>query len=1159
MTRLGDVIVLLPGITGSILRLDGKDVWAPTARGFLNAVLTRGGDLQRLRLEHDPEDLLDLGDGVTVGPVMPTVHLVPGFWKIDGYAETSDALRAAFSDVKPGRNFFEFAYDWRRSNRITAKLLQARAQEWLARWRKASDGNPAAKLILVAHSMGGLVSRYFLEVLEGWRDTRALITFGTPFSGSVNALDFLANGYRKALGIVDLTELLRSCTSAYQLLPTYRCCSFAGGDLARVDGGRIAGLDPAKVADALRFHQEIADKVAEHASLPEYVATGYRVYPIVGTNQPTLESARVTAGGDKVEVLASYLGQDWDGDGTVPRVSATPPESRDASQAMFTATRHASLQIARAVLHHLDGVLSGLFMTNAVLRRAPETSRPAPPVRLGLTMDDAFETDEPIALRVHPDRDPPPLRAVIQHAGTGSVVADVPLGSDLGVDAPPLRPGLYRVTVQGDQTVEPVVDVFEVFSRASAWRAPLRAAPASPEPQQIEWSRSFTVVDATDVPAVRAAIDQAAARYVVLRRPPGHLYAFRPSEVPQEWLELETLSPGPLDAHASSEVRFGNELEGALPPPAAAPPGERAVWVSDRGEPLAIGAEARRHLGMERSPAPETVAVRGAPSREAPRTAPVARPGSTSVTRHPSIDLAGEVRPKATVELTVDLLLQRDDETETTGLTLHVPADWTELPVRVLLSAPDLVFAPDTNEGVVTIRSGQRSIPWKTRAQVADDLGGREKLIVRAAFTFDGRPCGSAKRGFPVAGAPSLTTPAPQAVPETPPPSAPRPETSPVPLVPPLDAPTHHTAGRASLRRGGPAPKLTIRILRIDDSSGTFQWHVDVPDDARGLPGLPKRLGDFVKLGTDAPSFVAALFENFELLPPGGHMAFFQGIGDDLWARTPPCFKDAYGALVGRYGPEFPIQIVSDDPYIPWELMRPSRTGERAEFLGVKHPVGRWFCDYEGALRASIPRGKVFTVAPNYVRRPELKALPWAQAESAAIVKALGTEARPEPGLKDGVLALLADDSRADIGLLHFAGHGSCAVQDTKFAVLYLQDRDLGVYELRRLETKLGEHRHPLVFLNACQVARSGLNLGVVGGFAEALMHREFGGLVAPLWAVYDDQASRVTSEFVTMVMNDGTDFATALRAVRRAHGAESPTFLSYVYYGDVMARFEGR
>ena len=56
--------------------------------------------------------------------------------------------------------------------------------------------------------MGGLVARYFIEALGGWEVTRALITFGTPYRGSVNAIDFLAHGFKKGIGPfkVDLSE-----------------------------------------------------------------------------------------------------------------------------------------------------------------------------------------------------------------------------------------------------------------------------------------------------------------------------------------------------------------------------------------------------------------------------------------------------------------------------------------------------------------------------------------------------------------------------------------------------------------------------------------------------------------------------------------------------------------------------------------------------------------------------------------------------------------------------------------------------------------------------------------------------------------------------------------------------------------------------------------
>jgi hypothetical protein len=89
--------------------------------------------------------------------------------------------------------------------------------------------------------MGGLVARYFLECLDGWKDTRMLITFGTPHRGSLNALDSIANGFAKKVGpltIVDLTRLLRSLTSVYQLLPICPCIETSTGRI------RVAETQP---------------------------------------------------------------------------------------------------------------------------------------------------------------------------------------------------------------------------------------------------------------------------------------------------------------------------------------------------------------------------------------------------------------------------------------------------------------------------------------------------------------------------------------------------------------------------------------------------------------------------------------------------------------------------------------------------------------------------------------------------------------------------------------------------------------------------------------------------------------------------------------------------------------------------------------------------
>jgi hypothetical protein len=338
---------------------------------------------------------------------------------------------------------------------------------------------------------------------------------------------------------------------------------------------------------------------------------------------------------------------------------------------------------------------------------------------------------------------------------------------------------------------------------------------------------------------------------------------------------------------------------------------------------------------------------------------------------------------------------------------------------------------------------------------------------------------------------------------------------------------------------------------------GTYLWHLDCAPEVLRDCALPPSLKGVVNLEKAAPQYVADLFATVEKLDAPDHLSFFQGLGDKLFERTPQCFRGVYAAMVARYGYGFPIQIVSDDPYVPWELMRPKVPERPREFLGVKHPIGRWFSDHEGTMRSRLPAGGVATIAPDYAGRPQLTPLPGALQEAQDVRARAGSDARAITARKAEVLKLLEDQAIADVALLHYAGHGSCETASPDFACLYLEDGDLRVYDVRREENQLGEHRSPLVFLNACQVARTGLALGVIGGFAEALMERRFGGVIAPLWAVFDEDARAASVRFVEEVVGNRREFATVLRELREELAARSPTFLSYLFYGNVMARFE--
>ena len=306
--------------------------------------------------------------------------------------------------------------------------------------------------------MGGLVARYFLEVLGGWKDARALISFGTPYRGSLNALGYLANGFAKGVGplSIDLSSTLRSFTAVYQLLPAFACLDGGAGELKRI--GEVQGLpgvDAARAAQALAFYREMGKAEEDNARLDEYSRSKYEVFPIVGIDQPTFQSATFNEG--RVTLLQTIGGKDSSGDGTVPRISATPFELSQAHREIYVAETHASLQNFDAALVNLTGILTGTEMELSVFRFATGT--------LSLDVDDVYASDS-VMIRAAPS-EPVPVIARFVLTTTGKVVKELFLSSagDRNIATTRLTPGPYRVTVSaefGGSTTVSVTDIFLV-------------------------------------------------------------------------------------------------------------------------------------------------------------------------------------------------------------------------------------------------------------------------------------------------------------------------------------------------------------------------------------------------------------------------------------------------------------------------------------------------------------------------------------------------------------------------------------------------------------------------------------------------------------------------------------------------------------------------
>jgi len=406
-TECSDLVILLPGLMGSVLARGDDEIWTTEARGVVATLFRLGRALKSLKLEGDDPERPVLDDGIRAPHPIQDTTLFPGLWKIDGYTRIVEVLTAQTS-LRVGHNFFALPYDWRRDNRASARLLARHAHDWLRAWRSRS-GNPDAQMILMGHSMGGLVARYYLEVLGGWRDTRRLITFGTPYRGAIGPMKCITNGVDPGFGGLGgtLTRLVRSFTSVHQLIATWPCYDPGDGGLVRPgEATGIPNLDPARAAAGLAFHREIWDAVAQNRRDPLWEERGYQIHPVVGTRQHTPQSAAFD--GARIRELDTIKGRRFDGDSSVPRASATPREIAGQGREIYVAGRHDTLQNQDVVLHHVIDLLAGddaadaLFFGDGgpveVSLRLPDMVRPGDPIVAGIELMDEPEGEVVVAV-----------------------------------------------------------------------------------------------------------------------------------------------------------------------------------------------------------------------------------------------------------------------------------------------------------------------------------------------------------------------------------------------------------------------------------------------------------------------------------------------------------------------------------------------------------------------------------------------------------------------------------------------------------------------------------------------------------------------------------------------------------------------------------------
>jgi pimeloyl-ACP methyl ester carboxylesterase len=200
-----------------------------------------------------------------------------------------------------------YDYDWRLGvDQLGAALAERIRSE------------PAPRVLIVAHSMGGLVSRAALT-RPGTDKVRRLVLLGTPNFGSFAPLQALRGTYSVVRKIASLTgkgspeslagQIFNTFPSLYHMLPAADCHECV--DL--FDAASWPRSGPRPRLDLLRSARNIRRKLAQPDG---------RISTVVGVGQETV-TAVIKRRDDFVYTVTRR------GDGTVPAVSAALPGARN--------------------------------------------------------------------------------------------------------------------------------------------------------------------------------------------------------------------------------------------------------------------------------------------------------------------------------------------------------------------------------------------------------------------------------------------------------------------------------------------------------------------------------------------------------------------------------------------------------------------------------------------------------------------------------------------------------------------------------------------------------------------------------------------------------------------------------------------------------------
>lgn len=378
------------------------------------------------------------------------------------------------------------------------------------------------------------------------------------------------------------------------------------------------------------------------------------------------------------------------------------------------------------------------------------------------------------------------------------------------------------------------------------------------------------------------------------------------------------------------------------------------------------------------------------------------------------------------------------------------------------------------------------------------------------------------------------------------------------------------SAAEAERRVSRTPPDLEIRVtLNKTGGETRLSYYLRSADGRAGFRDL-QILGEPLRRRPE--EYHDALFQKLESLHAGargdGTKILGKEIEEDLVALGcslyqelfPPELRAAYRTFRKKVRT---LLVVSDEPWIPWEIVRPYDDEDPQDpvddlFLCEQFRLTRWLAraDFPSDT-ITVERLACFEAGETDDATP----LPFA-VEELQWIQALASR---HPGIDDRSLpratfaAVKARLKEGGLDLLHFVGHGRFDPVDPDESGFHLVDgRPLRPLDLHREIRRQIKLRRPLVFLNACQAGRPRYSLTGLGGWAPRFVEDcGCGAFVAPLWTVNDRLAHVFATTFYEALEKCQT-FGEAARLARlrvQELDPASPTRLAFTVYAHPNAR----